>query len=109
MNIKIVYNRKKVLNKNGEALIQIEVYFNAKRKYISTDIYVKPEHFDTKQNKVKKHNLAVLYNNKIAKLVSEINEKYLRNEKDFSFDLLNDENKPETFFKSTGSPTLHIQ
>ena len=37
---RIVYNRKKVLNKKGEALIQIEAYLDKRKVYFSTHIYI---------------------------------------------------------------------
>ena len=40
---RLVYNRKKKLNKSGKALIQVEAYRNRKKVYISTGIYVNPQ------------------------------------------------------------------
>ncbi|MDR1544664.1 MAG: phage integrase SAM-like domain-containing protein [Prevotellaceae bacterium] len=54
---KIIYNRKKKLNKSGEALIQIAVYIpKVGRKFLSTGIYIKPSEWDDKNKKVKKQN-----------------------------------------------------
>ena len=39
---RLVYNRKKKLNKSGNALIQVEAYRNRKKVYISTLI---PQHY----------------------------------------------------------------
>ena len=44
----LVFNRKKQLNKEGKGLIQLEIYLDRKRKYISTEIYVKPEEWNEK-------------------------------------------------------------
>jgi len=49
---KLVYNRKKQLNKKGEAVVQIEIYLNGKRKYISTEIYLKPSEWNDKKSEV---------------------------------------------------------
>lgn len=38
----LVFNRKKRLNAEGKALIQVEAYLNRQKKYFSTKIYVKP-------------------------------------------------------------------
>ena len=43
---RLVYNRKKKLNKSGNALIQVEAYRNRKKVYISTGIYVNPQQWD---------------------------------------------------------------
>ncbi len=51
-----VYNRKNKLNKQGQALVQIQVYYNKERKYLSTGIYLKPNEWDARRNEVSKHN-----------------------------------------------------
>lgn len=35
----LVFNRKKRLNAEGKALIQVEAYLNRQKKYFSTKIY----------------------------------------------------------------------
>lgn len=52
---KLVYNRKKRLNKSGKAVVQVEAYLNRKKKYFSTKIYLLPEQWDTKRHIVKNH------------------------------------------------------
>ena len=47
-----IFNRKKKLNKNGEALIQICAYHLGRRKYFSTGIYIKPNQWDLKRLKI---------------------------------------------------------
>jgi site-specific recombinase XerD len=47
-----VFNRKKKLNKKGEALIQICAYHLGRRKYFSTGIYIKPNQWDLKRSKI---------------------------------------------------------
>jgi integrase len=52
-----VYNRKKMLNKSGKALIQLSIYIpKIGRKFLSTGIYIKPDEWDDKNKKVKKQN-----------------------------------------------------
>ena len=51
-----VYNRKNKLNKQGEALVQIQVYYQQERKYLSTGIYLKPNEWDARRNEVSKNN-----------------------------------------------------
>lgn len=43
---RLVYNRKKRLNKQGTALVQVEASLNQRKIYFKTNIYLKPEHWD---------------------------------------------------------------
>lgn len=52
---RLVYNRKKKLNKSGNALIQVEAYRNRKKVYISTGIYVNPQQWDKHHSKIIQH------------------------------------------------------
>lgn len=52
IHLSLVFNRKKQLNKEGKALIQICAYHLGKRKYFSTDIYINPKEWDLKRNKI---------------------------------------------------------
>lgn len=51
----LVFNRKKQLNAEGKALIQVEAYLNKQKKYFSTKVYVKPCQWDSKRRTVKNH------------------------------------------------------
>lgn len=51
----LVFNRKKRLNAEGKALIQVEAYLNKRKKYFSTKIYVKPSQWDSKRKAVRNH------------------------------------------------------
>lgn len=51
----LVFNRKKQLNAEGKALIQVEAYLNRQKKYFSTKVYVKPCQWDSKRRAVKNH------------------------------------------------------
>lgn len=44
INYRLVYNRKKSLNNEGKALVQVEAYLESKKIYFSTHIYLYPEH-----------------------------------------------------------------
>lgn len=74
---KLVYNRRKTLNKNGMALIQVEAYLNKKKKYFSTNIYLKPEQWDSKKLLVKKHPNADALNQMIYSFWTTIERKEL--------------------------------
>lgn len=52
---RLVYNRKKKLNKSGKALIQVEAYRNRKKVYISTGIYVNPQQWDNYHSRIIQH------------------------------------------------------
>ena len=45
----LVFNRKKSLNKKGMALVQVEAYLNKKKKYFTTNIYLRPEQWDNRK------------------------------------------------------------
>jgi hypothetical protein len=51
----LVHNRKSKLNKQGKALVQIQIYFNQERKWLSTNIYLSPKEWDAKRNEVSQH------------------------------------------------------
>jgi integrase len=77
-----VYNRKKQLNKQGKALIQIECYLNGRNKYFSTQIYVEPTYWNSKTKNIKTD-----YPNAI-KLNKQISET-LRDLENFELDKIN--------------------
>lgn len=66
---KLVYNRKNRLNKNGEALIQIEAYKDGERVYFSTGIYVTPEQWDAAKERVVKHRDNHKLNNRLIQVI----------------------------------------
>lgn len=91
------HNRKKKLKQDGTAVVQIEIYKGNKRKYISTEIYIAPEFWDHKSNRVLyKHSRADEFNTIIDDHVQNINTVLRKGkllEKDYSveevIDLLN--------------------
>lgn len=52
---RLVYNRKKQLNKQGTALVQVEASLNQRKIYFKTNIYLKPEHWDKRTSQVCNH------------------------------------------------------
>ncbi len=52
---RVIYNRKKKLNAEGTALVQVEAYLNKRKKYFSTNIYIKPGQWDDKKKVIKSH------------------------------------------------------
>lgn len=78
MNAKysIVFNRKGKLNSQGKALIQIRVHFNQNiSKFVSTDIYIAPEHWDPKKKIIKDtHSAHYTLNKKIKNRIEEMED-----------------------------------
>ena len=52
---RFVSNRKKQLNKQGTALVQVEALLNQRKIYFKTNIYLKPEHWDKRTSQVIVH------------------------------------------------------
>lgn len=52
---RLVYNRKKQLNKQGTALVQVEASLNQRKIYFKTNIYLHPEHWDKQTSQVCNH------------------------------------------------------
>ena len=76
-----VYNRKGRINKNGKALVQIRCYYEKKYKFLSTEIRVKPEHWDSDKGEVhKKYPRAGVLNRHIREQVQKL--------EDFEIDLI---------------------
>lgn len=74
---RLVYNRKKRLNRQGMALVQVEAYLKNKKKYFSTGVYLKPEQWDTARCVVKNHPNADALNRWIQQYATEIEKKEL--------------------------------
>lgn len=52
---RLVYNRKRQLNKQGTALVQVEASLNQRKVYFKTNIYLRPEHWDKRTSQVCNH------------------------------------------------------
>lgn len=72
-----VFNRKKQLDAQGKALLQIEAYLERKKIYFSTYIYLTPEQWDNKMKLVKQHPNAESLNYKIREFIFELEKKEL--------------------------------
>lgn len=60
IRFRLVYNRKHQLNRNGQALVQLECLQERKRMYVSTNVYLRPDDWDG--SKVVNHPLALQMN-----------------------------------------------
>ncbi|MDB9132348.1 Arm DNA-binding domain-containing protein, partial [Parabacteroides distasonis] len=76
----LVFNRKKQLNAEGKALIQVEAYLNRQKRYFSTKVYVKPCQWDNKRRSIKNHPnmdaLNLYLQNYVMELERELNSSY---------------------------------
>ena len=75
---KLVYNRKRTLNRRGVALVQVEAYQGGKKRYFSTKVYLKPEQWDDRRKRVRKHPHAETLNRAIFGLVTALERRELQ-------------------------------
>lgn len=54
-SFRLIFNRKRKLNSEGKALIQIEAYLNGRKIYFSSHIYIKPENWSNHKREVVNH------------------------------------------------------
>ena len=73
----LVYNRKKKLNGQGKALLQIEAYLEKRKIYFSTHIYLSPEQWDNKRKLIRKHPHAEALNYKVKEFLIQLESKEL--------------------------------
>lgn len=52
---RLVYNRKKLLNSKGTALIQVEASLGKHKTYFGTQIYIRPEEWDQRRSNIINH------------------------------------------------------
>ena len=52
---RLVYNRKKLLNSKGTALIQVEASLGKHKVYFGTRIYIRPEEWDKRRSYIINH------------------------------------------------------
>jgi len=94
-----VFNRKNQLNKNGKGSIELCLYQNRKRKYISTGIKVSPDQWDEKRQVInKKHNDAELLNYQIKERITNFETskvEHLMKGKSFSIHSITNNKAPQ--------------
>lgn len=59
---RLVYNRKHTLNKQGTALIQVEAKLNQRNIYLTTNVYLRPDHWNKDTSEVVNHPQSVELN-----------------------------------------------
>ncbi|MDO9187584.1 MAG: site-specific integrase [Bacteroidia bacterium] len=102
-NFTPVFNRKDKLNKHGKAPIEIRMYQNRQRRFISTGVFVTPVEWDKKRLEINsKCSDYELLNYQIRELISKYEKAQVEHSlkgKSFSINTL--ENKNEVFFNGS--------
>lgn len=78
INYRLVYNRKKSLNNEGKALVQVEAYLDRKKIYFSTHIYLSPEQWDKKHATIINHPQEEELNRMLQEFVLQLQWKELK-------------------------------
>ena len=73
----LIFNRKKKLNSQGKALLQIEAYLEKRKIYFSTHIYLSPEQWDNKRKLICKHPHAEALNYQVKEFLIQLESKEL--------------------------------
>lgn len=71
---RLVYNRKKKLNKQGTALVQVEASLNQRKVYFKTNVYLHPEHWDKRTSQIIVHPQADDLNSMLFEFVLYLQE-----------------------------------
>lgn len=107
-----VFNRKKHLNKQGKALLQIECYLNGRNKYFSTNIYIEPKDWNNKTRTIKTdYPNAIKLNKQILETLRDLENFELdkiNNDKPFNLNMLDDFFKVEAVKTFTEFMELEI-
>ena len=72
ISYRIFYDRKKSLNAEGKALLQVEAYLKGKRIYFSTNIYLTPKQWDNKKKMIKSHVVAGSLNYYLREFITKL-------------------------------------
>lgn len=75
---KLVYNRKRTLNRRGMALVQVEAYQGGQKRYFSTHVYLQPEQWDTRRRRVRNHPNADGLNRRLYGLMADLERRELQ-------------------------------
>lgn len=87
---RVIYDRKKQASKTKKGLVQIEILFERKRKYISTGVKVFPDNWKEKTMVTGRFD-SIELNDKISSILNNINtyiNECIKGKHDFSFDAL---------------------
>ena len=92
--INIRFNRKKKLDKNGLASIQLELRLSGKRKFVDTHIKSSPEFWDCSKNRFKSlHPNSIKLNQRLNQILTDYEEfelSFLNSKKPFFINMFDD-------------------
>ena len=97
---RLVYNRKKKLNAQGTALLQVEAYLERRKIYFTTNIYLTPKQWNGRKQCIVLHPHAEALNRMVRDFMIKLESKELdlwKNGQEASFNL----------FKVTSCPFFH--
>lgn len=100
----LVFNRKKQLNAEGKALIQVEAYLNRHKRYFSTKVYIKPCQWDSKRRSIKNHPNMDALNQYLQDYISALEKDELglrQNDREFSLKDLKDDRSETPAYSSS--------
>ncbi len=98
INFRPVYNRKKRLNAQGTSLLQVEAYFEKKKIYLSSHIYLTPEQWDDKRKVIRKHPNAESLNYMLREFIISLEQKEIehwKSGKKITLDIFKEKNNPK--------------
>lgn len=104
INFRPVFNRKKQLNAQGTALLQIEAYLNRKKVYFSTHIYLTPRQWDKRKKMIVHHPNAEPLNYMLQEFIINLEQKEIelwKNTREVTLERLKEEitSKEEMVFQ----------
>ena len=71
---RLVYNRRKILNMRGQALVQVEAYLKGSRKYFSTNVYLRPNQWNYHRQLVVRHPNADALNHLLDEMLMKLEQ-----------------------------------
>lgn len=75
---KLIFDRKKCLNRYGMGLVQIEACQGKQKKYFSTHVYLLPHQWDIRKQLVRNHPNAEALNHLIHQYIADVERKELQ-------------------------------
>ncbi len=94
ISYRLIYNRKKHLNRQGKALVQVEAYLERRKVYFSTHLYLYPEQWDNQRKRIKNHPHQEELNTMLSEYIIELERRELdswKRGKRITLDLIKEE------------------
>jgi len=71
LTISVIYNRRKILNKNGTGSLEVRLNSSGKVKHLTTSVKVKPTQWDETKKRIKNHPKAAFYNKTVTNIIDK--------------------------------------